>query len=106
MNTPMIGFRLDPRLTEAMDARCEDLNISRAEWLRSLIVSEVGSLPGEATGDDQAAIAPGQLQGLVDRIDGLESLLENYEGWVRRQIAPVADRVAAIEAVLKKRGVL
>jgi hypothetical protein len=106
MNTPMIGFRLDPKLTAMMDARCADLNLSRAAWLRSLIVAEVGSPVGEGAGDDQVAIAPGQLQGLVDRIDGLESLLENYEGWVRRQIAPVADRVAVIEVALKKRGVL
>jgi hypothetical protein len=43
MNTPMIGFRLDPKLTAMMDARCQELGQSRAEWLRGLIVAQVGS---------------------------------------------------------------
>jgi hypothetical protein len=43
MNTPMIGFRLDPKLTAMMDARCQELGQSRAEWIRSLIVAQVGS---------------------------------------------------------------
>jgi hypothetical protein len=97
MNTPMIGFRLDPKLTELMDVRCLDLNISRAEWLRSLIVAEVGSPVGEVAGE-------GQLRAMTDRIDGLEQLIESYEGWVLRRVDPVAERVATIEAMLRVRG--
>jgi hypothetical protein len=107
MNTPMIGFRLDPKLTELMDARCLDLNISRAEWLRSLIVAEVGSPVGEGGGDDQVAIAE-QLRAMADRVSGLNQAIEDLENWTMRRIAagvdPVAERVAAIEGMLRVRG--
>jgi hypothetical protein len=105
MNTPMIGFRLDPALTELMDARCRDLNLSRAEWLRSLIVSEVGSPVGEATGDDQVA---DQLRVMTDRVSELNQAIEDLESWTMRRIAagvdPVVERVATIEAMLRVRG--
>jgi hypothetical protein len=107
MNTPMIGFRLDPKLTEMMDARCLDLNISRAEWLRSLIVAEVGSPAPSPTGDDQVAIAD-QLRVMTDRVSGLNQAIEDLENWTMRRIAagvdPVAERVAAIEGMLRVRG--
>jgi hypothetical protein len=107
MNTPMIGFRLDPKLTELMDARCQDLNITRAEFLRSLIVSEVGSPVGEGAGDGQGAIAD-RLQMLTDRIAELNQSIEDLENWTMRRIAagvdPVAERVAAIEGMLRVRG--
>jgi hypothetical protein len=103
MNTPMIGFRLDPKLTELMDARCLDLNISRAEWLRSLIVSEVGSPVGEGGGDDQIAIAE-QLRVMTDRVGELIQAVEDLETWVLRRIDPVAERVTVVEGMLRIRG--
>jgi hypothetical protein len=101
MNTPMIGFRLDPLLTSLMDARCQDLNISRAEWLRSLIVAEVGSPVGEVAGEGQVA---DQLRVMTDRVAELNQAVEDLEAWVLRRIAPVAERVATIEAMLRVRG--
>lgn len=99
----MIGFRLDPALTELMDARCQDLNISRAEWLRSLIMAEVGSPVGEGAGDGQVAIAD-QLRVMTDRVAELIQAVEDLEAWVLRRIDPVAERVAAIEGMLRIRG--
>jgi hypothetical protein len=103
MNTPMIGFRLDQSLTALMDARCQDLNISRAEWLRSLIIAEVGSPVGKVADDDQVAIAD-QLRVMTDRVTELTQAVEDLEAWVLRRIAPVAERVATIEAMLRVRG--
>jgi hypothetical protein len=103
MNTPMIGFRLDPKLTAMMDARCADLNLSRAAWLRSLIVAEVGSPVGKVADDDQVAIAD-QLRVMTDRVTELTQAVEDLEAWVLRRIAPVAERVATIEAMLRVRG--
>jgi hypothetical protein len=98
----MIGFRLDPQLTERMDARCLDLNISRAEWLRSLIVAEVGSPVGEGAGDDQVAIAD-QLRVMTDRVAELIQAVEDLEAWVLRRIDPVAERVTVVEGMLRIR---
>jgi hypothetical protein len=125
----MVGARLDQDAVLKLDEAAQGLGVSRSTFISDVLMTALGTesnltvrslaeqvealskgiplvVPSSPINEDPAAIAPGQLQGLVDRIDGLESLLENYEGWVRRQIAPVADRVAAIEAVLKKRGVL
>lgn len=99
----MVSFRLDPKLAELMDGRCKDLGQTRAEFLRWLITTEVGS-PGTESDSTDVQLA------IADRIDGLEQLIESYEVWVIRQIGsqvlPVVDRIAVIEAALKKRGVL
>jgi hypothetical protein len=97
----MIGFRLDPKLTELMDARCQDLNITRAEFLRSLIVSEVGSPVGEGAGDGQGA---DQLRVMTDRVAELNQAVEDLEAWVLRRIDPVAERVTVVEGMLRIRG--
>jgi hypothetical protein len=125
----MVGARLDQDAVLKLDEAAQGLGVSRSAFISDVLMTALGTesnltvrslaeqvealskgiplvAPSFPTDGDQSAIAPGQLQSLVDRLDGLEQLLENYEGWVRRQIAPVADRVAAIEAVLKKRGVL
>jgi hypothetical protein len=87
MNTPMIGFRLDPRLTIAMDARCEELGQTRAEWLRGLIVGEVGSPEstdsdgcGKTAGGDDRFATIGEVDQRVDGLIGrLEPWIEHFE---------------------------
>jgi hypothetical protein len=84
-----------------MDARCLDLNISRAEWLRSLIVAEVGSPVGGGSGDDQVA---DQLRAMIDQVAELNQAVEDLEAWVLRRIDPVAERVTVVEGMLRIRG--
>ena len=109
MPTPMISFRLDPRLAQLMDARCQDLNISRAEFLRGLIIGEVGSpvVEGERDSTDvQAAIG-----GLGQRVSDLDSRLDqmgsDFESWVQSKLKAMeqrlGDRLSRLESSLSQR---
>jgi hypothetical protein len=109
MNTPMIGFRLDPKLTALMDDRCQDLNISRAEFLRGLIVGELGIplVEGEPDRTDvQLAIV-----NLGHRVGDLDSRLDqmgsDFEIWVQSKLKAIegqlGDRIGRIESHLGQR---
>ncbi len=107
MPTPMVSFRLDPKLAAMMDARCQDLGQTRADWIRGLIVGEVGSPATESDSTDvQLAIAT-----LGERVGGLDQQLdamgEQFEGWVLRTLktteTQLSNRIGAIEARLGQR---
>jgi hypothetical protein len=88
MNTPMIGFRLDPKLTEAMDARCQDLGQTRAEFLRGLIVGELGIPVVEGEPDGTGVRLA--IDGLGQRVGELDTRLDlmgsDFESWVQSKL--------------------
>jgi hypothetical protein len=87
MPTPMVSFRLDPKIASIMDARCEALGQTRAEWLRGLIVGEVGSLDSAdsdgggktVAGSDRFATFGEVDQRIDDLIGRLEPWIEHFE---------------------------
>ena len=107
MPTPMISFRLDPQLTSMMDARCQDLNISRAEFLRGLIVGEVGSPVTATDGTDVQAAIDGLGQKVGELDTRMDQMGADFEAWVSRKLGEMerrlGDRIGRLEARLGQR---
>jgi hypothetical protein len=109
MNTPMIGFRLDPQLIEMMDQRCKDLNISRAEFLRGLIVGEVGSpvVEGERDSTDVQLAIDGLGQKVGELDTRMDQMGADFEAWVSRKLGEMerrlGDRLSRLESSLSQR---
>jgi hypothetical protein len=107
MNTPMIGFRLDPRLTEMMDARCQDLGQTRAEFLRWLITTEVGSPATDSNRTDVHAAIDGLGQRVGDLDSRLDQMGSDFEIWVQSKLKTMeqrlGDRIGRVEARLGQR---
>ena len=90
-----------------MDTRCQDLNISRAEFLRGLIVGEVGSPVTATDGTDVQAAIDGLGQRVSDLDSRLDQMGSDFEIWVTRKLSDlekrVGDRSGRLEARLGQR---
>lgn len=103
MNTPMIGFRLDPQLTALMDARCRELDQTRAEFLRGLILAELGSPETVGGGSDGGKVAAEGADrfatiGEVDRrIDDFMGRLAPWTVRTEGSLLQLGDRLTLLE---------
>jgi hypothetical protein len=97
----MVSFRLDPKIASIMDARCEALGQTRAEWLRGLIVGEVVSHESaDSDGGGKAVAGSDRFAtiGEVDqRVDGLIGRLEPWIDHFESVTAGLGDRLDRLE---------
>jgi hypothetical protein len=92
-----------------MDDRCQDLGQTRAEFLRGLIIGEVGSpvVEGERDSTDVQLAIDGLGQRVSDLDSRLDQMGSDFEIWVSRKLSDLekrlGDRVGRLESSLSQR---